>query len=500
MQEPAGNSCPGRQFVRFAKAVRFVQLTDVMYPNRFHADTTAAALSTRALLAGIDAPQLTGPFSYCDIGCGTGFTLVAMGAMHPQAEFVGLDLSMCHVEAGRQLTRAAGVHNVQLLQADVHEADQLADRQFDFVVAHGVLSWVSRPTAHRVLELAATHLKPGGLLFVSYNRTPAAERVQPIRDLFRTTAEAVPGRAAADSVAAAIDRWRQSGCSLFSAQPGLDAFFDYLSTFPPAGLAHEFLVDHWLPWRPRALQWLLRQRDLVPIDSGDGADPGVLPVICRRDVFTRSAAAANRALHAVPSGFADITFVLSGQPSVGPYSVLTEGTRLGLAEPLLRDVRARVEAGGWRARDYRGWFADDAQHRRAVCQSVTQLVAGGVLTPALAQPPPMAGCDDVPVQLKPRLNRLLLQTDFDLDAPLLLSPVTGAGVNITPFEQLLLRALVTDHPEEVLRAAINADDAALGPHIAALRDDAAALEGFGDRSIAGFRQARLPIFRQLGIC
>ena len=168
-----------------------MKLTEVPYPNRFHGDTTAVALTYRAARGGHCGLRLEVPFSYCDIGCGTGFTLVAAASVHPYAVFVGLDISARHIEAARRLASDCGLENVRFLQRDINESDVLPDRQFDFIVIHGLISWVPRATAQRVLTFAADGLVPGGLLFLSYNRTTEAEQVRPIRPYLRRFAEEV---------------------------------------------------------------------------------------------------------------------------------------------------------------------------------------------------------------------------------------------------------------------------------------------------------------------
>lgn len=124
-----------------------------------------------------------------ELGCAQGGNLIPMAARHPDSEFVGVDLSRVQVEEGQAFIAQAGLANIRLLHGDIAalphpgplpqagEGDAASLRaahvddlgEFDFIIAHGVYSWV--PDAVRAALLAACRerLRPQGIAYVSFN-------------------------------------------------------------------------------------------------------------------------------------------------------------------------------------------------------------------------------------------------------------------------------------------------------------------------------------------
>lgn len=106
-----------------------------------------------------------------DIGCGTGEHLLAAAVALPRAHFVGTDLSEAAIRRGQELQQQAGIHNVELIQADLLQYEPIP-HDFDYVIAHGFYSWVPPVVRDRLFEVARISLRPQGLGYVSYNALP----------------------------------------------------------------------------------------------------------------------------------------------------------------------------------------------------------------------------------------------------------------------------------------------------------------------------------------
>jgi len=106
-----------------------------------------------------------------ELGCASGDNLAGMAYGLPGASFAGLDLSPRQVEAGRRRVQALGLANVSLRAGDLRDATAGLG-EFDFVVAHGVLSWVPEAVRVRLFEVCRERLAPGGVAFVSWNALP----------------------------------------------------------------------------------------------------------------------------------------------------------------------------------------------------------------------------------------------------------------------------------------------------------------------------------------
>ena len=94
-----------------------------------------------------------------------------MGLALPEARFLGVDASERAIAAGRALVEALGLTNVTLEVAAIEDLE-LASARFDYVVAHGVYSWVAEPVRDRLLQLCRSVLSDRGIAYVSYNALP----------------------------------------------------------------------------------------------------------------------------------------------------------------------------------------------------------------------------------------------------------------------------------------------------------------------------------------
>jgi SAM-dependent methyltransferase len=106
-----------------------------------------------------------------EVGCNDGSNLIPMAVTLPHASFVGCDLSSSAIGAGRATVAALGLANVTLLCEDLAGLDPSLG-PFDFIVAHGVYSWVPAHVRDALLALARRSLAPDGVMFVSFNVLP----------------------------------------------------------------------------------------------------------------------------------------------------------------------------------------------------------------------------------------------------------------------------------------------------------------------------------------
>src|SRR4029453_4018891 len=95
----------------------------------------------------------------------------------PHARFVGCDLSGSAIADARRAARELGLSNVIFRQQDLSTLSDDPDA-FDYIIAHGVYSWVPAAVRDALLALAAHRLSRNGVLFVRYNVPP----VCPVRE------------------------------------------------------------------------------------------------------------------------------------------------------------------------------------------------------------------------------------------------------------------------------------------------------------------------------
>jgi hypothetical protein len=178
-----------------------------------------------------------------ELGCAHAVNLVPMAFHLPQARFLGLDRSAGQIERATQRIAALGLSNLELRHADVLDVD-LGDARFDYVIAHGLYSWVPEPVRARVLALCRDHLADAGVAYLSYNAMPAwgirgavREALLQVVDLQAEPHEQVGSARAALARLAQIQPLRGTAEGTL-----LAAELDGLRDKPDAYLLHEYLV------------------------------------------------------------------------------------------------------------------------------------------------------------------------------------------------------------------------------------------------------------------
>lgn len=152
---------------------------EVAYPGHSFSQTHPARLGTIAHFHGMD-PAPPSEMRVLELGCGRGGNLLPMAAQYPGSEFVGIDLSATSIHQARAGASELGLGNVRFEQRDIM-AIMPDIGVFDYIIAHGVFSWVPDPVRERILALFGALLAPHGVAYVSYNALPGCR----FRDLAR---------------------------------------------------------------------------------------------------------------------------------------------------------------------------------------------------------------------------------------------------------------------------------------------------------------------------
>lgn len=153
------------------------------YQGRAHRTAHVDRMASVAALFGIPAAPI-GHARILELGCADGTNLLNMAAYLPGSEFVGLDAFDGHIAAGREAIQALGLQNIALHCRDIRTPHPDLG-QFDYIVAHGVYSWVDAETRSALLARIRDRLRPEGLALVSYNTEPGWSLYRPIRKLMR---------------------------------------------------------------------------------------------------------------------------------------------------------------------------------------------------------------------------------------------------------------------------------------------------------------------------
>ncbi|OWK43557.1 methyltransferase regulatory domain-containing protein [Fimbriiglobus ruber] len=117
-----------------------------------------------------------------ELGCAGGGNLIPMADYLPDSEFVGIDLSERQIKTGTAVVDKFGLKNVALRRANILDIDE-SFGTFDYVIAHGVFSWVPAKVQDKIFDICAKLLTPNGIAYLSYNTYPGWHMRGMIRDM-----------------------------------------------------------------------------------------------------------------------------------------------------------------------------------------------------------------------------------------------------------------------------------------------------------------------------
>jgi methyltransferase-like protein/2-polyprenyl-3-methyl-5-hydroxy-6-metoxy-1,4-benzoquinol methylase len=154
---------------------------ELPYGDNCFPDTHPDYLATVGRLYGIDTP----PVATCrvlELGCAGGGNLLPMAQELPGARFIGVDLSSRQIDSGKGLVDRLGLRNVELLAMSIMEVDERFG-SFDYIICHGVYSWVPEEVRDKILEVCSSRLNPDGIAYLSYNTYPGWHSRGMVRDM-----------------------------------------------------------------------------------------------------------------------------------------------------------------------------------------------------------------------------------------------------------------------------------------------------------------------------
>lgn len=241
---------------------------DEIYPSGLDRQFTPAWIDAILAQRRVAPPrQPRGPFTYIDLGCGDGVGLILLAAAYPEACFVGIDALADHVKRGRALAADIGLTNVRFQCATFAEAEEAAGGTADYVALRGVITWVSAAAAAAALDLAASLLRPGGVLAVGFNVLPGWSPAIPFQRLIFDRAADLPG-SGSERFEAALAQLRADGLVAPAVLTWLD---EKRESLPPGYFPHEYLNRHWAPiWSGDLIEATARRG----LDFAGNANPG----------------------------------------------------------------------------------------------------------------------------------------------------------------------------------------------------------------------------------
>jgi SAM-dependent methyltransferase len=154
---------------------------EVPYESYPYSQTHPDRLAVMATLFGLRPA----PVSSCrvlEIGCAAGGNLIPLAAAYREGRFLGIDQSGVQVQEGLATIKALALPNIDLRTMDILEVTPELGK-FNYILCHGVFSWVPTPVQDKILAICANNLQPNGVAYVSYNTYPGWHMRGLIRDM-----------------------------------------------------------------------------------------------------------------------------------------------------------------------------------------------------------------------------------------------------------------------------------------------------------------------------
>ncbi len=210
------------------------------YPERL---THPNNLATLGGMLGLDTATVE-TCRVLELGCASGRNIIPMAYGLPNAEFVGMDISSVQIEDGERLIDELDLTNVRLVHGSF--ADIAPDfGTFDYIISHGILSWVPPEVREYVYAVSKQNLAPNGVAYISYNTYPGWHMPNMLREMMQhhTAAVTSPG-AKVREARELLDFLRQATAGEDSAFGKLVATEqDMLSAMPDGYFYHDHLEE-----------------------------------------------------------------------------------------------------------------------------------------------------------------------------------------------------------------------------------------------------------------
>jgi methyltransferase-like protein len=151
-----------------------------VYTSNAFSYASPGHLRAAAHLYGLDTVPLE-KARVLELGCAGGGNLLPFALAYPQAQAVGLDLSSVQVAQGQELIQALNISNLRLHAMSLTDVTPEFG-QFDYIIAHGVFSWVPPDVREAMLRILRDNLSPQGIGYISYNTYPGWKAGDIVRD------------------------------------------------------------------------------------------------------------------------------------------------------------------------------------------------------------------------------------------------------------------------------------------------------------------------------
>ncbi len=440
-------------------------VADIGYVYGYSGEQSAQRVRFAMLNAGLACPPLT---SACELGFGQGLS-VNLHAAATTASWHGTDFNPAQAAFAQGLASVTGA-KAHLFDQDFAQFCGRSDLpDFDFIGLNGIWSWVSAENRAIIVDFIGRKLKPGGVVYLSYNTLPGWAGMLPMRELMHThsTMLGAPGAGSVARIDAALAFGEQLlalSPALQKAEPLLAQRMADLKGRDRHYLAHEYFNRCWQPMSFSATAELLAPAKLdyacsaSPFDNLDAVDlneeqQALMATLSdpvmrqltrdfmvnqqfRRDYWVKGA----RRL--VPQEQIELIerqrVMLLGKADAVPLRITSSGRDVQLAEALYRPILTALADGKPITIGQLTHKVSSSTISPILVRLALQIFVGNGHVVCVREDADIAAARN---QCERFNAHLLARARFSADLGFLASPVTGEGFALDRISQLLLLGL-----------------------------------------------------------
>ncbi|MCX4029899.1 methyltransferase regulatory domain-containing protein [Endozoicomonas sp. SM1973] len=199
-----------------------------------------------------------------EIGCAMGGNLIPMAMNYPDSEFIGIDISKNQIDIATNQAANLRLNNIKLLSLSIEQVDEHFG-QFDFIICHGVFSWVPAQVQQKILEVCKKHLSEFGIAYISYNVHPGWHIKNIVKDLMRLRTQKSPLENKVKDAKAIVELYAKYAVdnASYPFKSILEQQLEHLNSVPDHYILHEHLADFNIPYYFYDFMTLAKQHQLT---------------------------------------------------------------------------------------------------------------------------------------------------------------------------------------------------------------------------------------------
>ena len=153
----------------------------VPYPSKPYTQSAPGKIGAIAQLFGMK-PADSANARVLEIGCASGGNILPLAVRFPKSKFIGVDISENQINEGKRNVEVLNLKNIIFYAKSILDFDY-KKRKFDYIILHGLYSWVNAEVRNKILEICKKCLSKNGVAYISYNTLPGWNSLKTIRDM-----------------------------------------------------------------------------------------------------------------------------------------------------------------------------------------------------------------------------------------------------------------------------------------------------------------------------